>query len=99
MTLLGQKAPSKLTSQKNTILMQVQDLAEKVGRSVEAEICPKKKNLGKSTPQKTIKAEEKGLACFEKPHLGRISRSLRFITEKKILPKEKASIFINFQKL
>lgn len=78
--------------------MQVQALAGKVGRSVEAEIC-QKKNLGKSTPQKTIKAEEKGLACFEEPHLGRISRSLRFTTEKKILPKEKASIFINFQKL
>lgn len=42
-------------------------MAEKGGRRVEAQICPKKKkNLGKTAPQKTVKAEEKGLASFEK---------------------------------
>lgn len=40
--------------------MQVQDLAEKVGRSVEAEICPKKKKIWENLhPRKLSRQKRK----------------------------------------
>lgn len=62
--------------------MQVGDLAGKVGSRADAEICQNITQLGKSTSQKTVKREQKALACFEMPRLGRNLRSLRGITDR-----------------